>query len=233
MQKRSFLEALGDFLTLAALVVADPHKEKPSQRESGLRRGRWMEEATWEPVTSVAFSSIASFGESARNVLTELIPEGGAMMLLDEQARPHSFNNSPAVVTPDGNGKFFWHGVHVPEYVVKEPQLITTEAIDKEENQEIRRVMVERFGGVQKYIEQCGAKLVAKDEVGELYEKEKAPDVSWEGLKFVKVKNSTPEPDGSIKDYFIRVPPGTKTPKEGIAWTFQLNANTYAPQVET
>jgi hypothetical protein len=49
----------------------------------------------------------------------------------------------------------------------------------------------------------------------------------------VKVKNSTAEPDGTFKDYFIRVPPITKTPQEGIAWTFGLDGKTYAPEIQT
>lgn len=49
----------------------------------------------------------------------------------------------------------------------------------------------------------------------------------------VKVVNSTPEPDGSMKDYFLRVPPTVKTAREACAWTFGKSENDYAPMIET
>ena len=40
----------------------------------------------------------------------------------------------------------------------------------------------------------------------------------------VEVVNSTPEPDGSRKTYFLRVPPTIGTAREAVAWTFGLGA---------
>lgn len=151
---------------------------------------------------------------------------------VDANGRAHH-STRPAVVLTDGRAMYFWHGVHVPDYVVREPELITPRAIEEQGNQEVRRVMMERYGGIQKYIENCGAKLVETDAFGELYEKDFAPDATWEKLRFVKVKNSTAEPDGTFRDYFLRVPPNAKTPREGIAWTFNMAAKDYAPGVET
>jgi hypothetical protein len=47
----------------------------------------------------------------------------------------------------------------------------------------------------------------------------------------VKVVNSTPEPDGSFKDYLLRVPPDIRTPREAVAWTFATDD--YRPAVQT
>jgi hypothetical protein len=41
-----------------------------------------------------------------------------------------------------------------------------------------------------------------------------------EDLVFLELQNSTAEPDGSYKTYFLRVPPRFRTPKAAIAWTF-------------
>jgi hypothetical protein len=49
----------------------------------------------------------------------------------------------------------------------------------------------------------------------------------------VALKNSTPEPDGRIKDYMLRVPPGVQTVREAVSWTFDLPAARYAPLVES
>lgn len=43
-----------------------------------------------------------------------------------------------------------------------------------------------------------------------------------EPIATVHVTNNTPEPDGTYKKYWIRVPPGTKTAKEAVAWTWDL-----------
>jgi hypothetical protein len=105
----------------------------------------------------------------------------------------------------------------VPEYIARHPEQITVELIEAEDNAEVRRVMIERYG-ISRYMQDCGAVKLHKDECGELFKKNMGQHE--EPLVFVKVKNSTPEPDGSIKDYFLRVPPITKKARDGIAWTF-------------
>jgi hypothetical protein len=49
----------------------------------------------------------------------------------------------------------------------------------------------------------------------------------------VRVKNSTPEPDGTYKEYFLRVPPTIKTAREAVAWTFEMDENEYKPKFES
>jgi hypothetical protein len=45
--------------------------------------------------------------------------------------------------------------------------------------------------------------------------------------------NSTPEPDGTIKPYLLRVPPETKTCLEAVAWINWKEPATYRPIKET
>jgi hypothetical protein len=49
----------------------------------------------------------------------------------------------------------------------------------------------------------------------------------------VEVLNSTPEPDGTRKTYFLRVPPNLRTAREAVAWTFGLAGSQYRPERET
>jgi len=49
----------------------------------------------------------------------------------------------------------------------------------------------------------------------------------------VKVINQTPEPDGTRKVYFLRVPPTIITAKEAVAWTFDQPGEEYNPLEET
>lgn len=54
---------------------------------------------------------------------------------------------------------YFWHGVLVPAYAVVEPLLITLEEIESEKNEEVRRVLTERFGW-SRYITETNAQCV-------------------------------------------------------------------------
>jgi len=46
----------------------------------------------------------------------------------------------------------------------------------------------------------------------------------------VEVHNSTPEPDGTRKTYYLRVPPTTRTAREAVAWTFGMSGTEYRPE---
>jgi hypothetical protein len=45
--------------------------------------------------------------------------------------------------------------------------------------------------------------------------------------------NSTPEPDGTIKRYTLRVPPDMTKALDAMAWTWGLKPEEYRPLVET
>jgi hypothetical protein len=49
----------------------------------------------------------------------------------------------------------------------------------------------------------------------------------------VCVTNKTPEPDGTYKKYFLRIPPTISTAKEAVAWTFEQQTEEYMPGQET
>lgn len=156
-------------------------------------------------------------------------------LVLQIDARGWLHNESgPAIAYPDGSESWAWHGTWVPAEVLKNPDWITPESIARMPNIEIRRVMTERFG-IERLVRDSGARLKAEDPAGRLWE------TNWtvDGLgyprpaTFVEVENSTPEPDGTRKHYFIRVPPDMHTAKEAVAWTFELGEVEYSPAMET
>ncbi len=97
------------------------------------------------------------------------------------------------------------------------------ELIRAEQNTEIRRIMIDRYGQ-SRYLLDSGAKLIHEDDWGQLYRAEMEDD---EPLVMVKVVNSTPEPTGEYKDYFLRVPPDCRTALEAVAWTFAKAPDQY------
>jgi hypothetical protein len=112
-------------------------------------------------------------------------------------------NSTFAAVESDLENIYFWHGVLVPAFAVTRPEWITLAHIQDEENAEVRRVLIERYG-LARYLLDSKAIQLCEDEFGELYKTEVPGD---EPLVMVKVMNSTPEADGSFKPYFLRVHP--------------------------
>jgi len=146
----------------------------------------------------------------------------------DERGLLHC-ETGPAVHYPDGFSVFAIHGVRVPEKVVIAPESIVISEIESERNAEVRRVMIDRYGS-ERYLMESGAEEVHRDDFGILYRKEILGD---ESLVMVKVVNSTPEPDGSFKDYFLRVPPTMERARQAVAWTFGKKENEYSPALQT
>jgi hypothetical protein len=147
---------------------------------------------------------------------------------LDESRRPHN-TNGPAVRYSDGFEVWAFKGVRVPRDVIERPDLLTAERIRNESNAETRRVMLERFG-FDRFVQEGGATVVHGDECRELLRIEINDD---EPLVMMKVRNSTPEADGSHKDYLLRVPPSMERAKQAVAWTFDIPELEYVPWIET
>jgi hypothetical protein len=100
----------------------------------------------------------------------------------------------------------------VPKDVITDISSITVERIENEENVEVRRVMIERYGAA-KYVADSGALLV--DRLPETHPMVGLRDAKLlrknlhndEPIIYIDLLNSTPEPDGSTKRYMLRVDP--------------------------
>ncbi|MEW2140150.1 DUF6745 domain-containing protein [Streptomyces sp. NPDC005409] len=137
--------------------------------------------------------------------------------------------DGPALAFPDGFALHAWRGMPVPADFLAGLEGLTPERIRDEENAELRRVMLEHYG-YERYLTASGAEPVHRDGTGVLW---RIPLPDDEDVVMVEVVNSTPEPDGTSRTYWLRVPPHTRTAREGVAWTFGLGAQAYAPVLET
>ncbi len=164
-----------------------------------------------------------------------IVSERPLVLRRDDRGRPHCADG-PAIAWTDGLEAYAWHGVAVEPWVVTDTGRITVKAIDAETNVEVRRVLVERFGE-ERLVREGGAVLVDEDETGRLWRRDAAPAGWWgprdEPIVMVEVVNATPEPDGTRKTYFLRVPPTMTTARAAVAWTFGLGAVEYRPAVES
>lgn len=175
-----------------------------------------------------------------------------AAVHMDDQHRLHC-EDGPAVLFRDGWSVHAVHGVRVPAWIVEKPDEITPAKIDAEDNAEIRRVMMDRYG-IGRYVAESGAKVV--DQCGadhalvglrgaRLLSRE-LPDHDRPAV-VVECVNSTAEPDGSFKTYHLSVNPdhyGGRAGREVLAamastWRAPdgsllfARPEDYAPEVET
>ena len=159
---------------------------------------------------------------------------------------------------PAWKGEYYWHGTKVPKNAVLDPEKIKPEQILKEENAEVARVMMERYG-MEKFLLDANAEELDcyMDQFGApvtLYEIQLGKIHSYYGgtslvLHFLTMLNSTLEPDGTRKPYVLIVPAtkeqagkkddpiarhfDRKCAKCAMAWTWGLVHAEYNPEKET
>jgi len=130
-----------------------------------------------------------------------------------------------------GSITYWYNGVMVPRDYVTKPETLQVEEILKHPNNEVRYAGI-RIIGFNKVLANKNVKMIENDKEHErmLFE---VSNVFQNPFRVVKVFNSTPEIDGTSKEYFLIVPATIKTCQEAVAWTFKKEANEYKPEVET
>jgi len=168
----------------------------------------------------------------------------------DEIGRLHA-QDGPALRYRDGYALYAVHGVRVPHDVIEEPASVTVERIDAEPNSEVRRVMVERYG-LERYIRESGAELIDEDtDIHGLPRRLWQKGHGENAIVSVEVQNSSLEPDGSRRTYFLMVDadlrpipdpedpdddwgePQAMTCVNAVASTFGMGGDEYRNAVET
>ena len=149
-----------------------------------------------------------------------MLTERPLVIHLDAQNRLHHVGGL-SIAYPDGWGVPAIHGIRMPIEIVNDPSSITAAMVQGESNAERRRILIELMT-VERYIRESGAKPIHHDSYGTLYRINRPGDTA---MLVVEVENSTPEPDGSIKHYFLRVQPtaygGVKTARAAVASTWR------------
>lgn len=149
-------------------------------------------------------------------------------LITNEMGLAHN-DSGPALRFSDGFEVFAWRGLVVDRELIEKRYRITVQRIVEEKNVELRRILLDMYGD-EKFIEDSNAIVLDSDRHGVLYQYNFKSD---EPLVMVKVKNSTCEPDGTYKYYYLRVPPTMATAREAVAWTFGLTADEYDPGYES
>lgn len=164
-----------------------------------------------------------------------IVSEKPEVIRMDDRQRLHG-EGVPAVRYRDGWSQWVWHGVDANEKVITGQ--FTGDDFLNEQNAEVRRVMAE-VRGWEWVLDNIGAVKGAADEYGTKWSVDLSKGMSqtWgerDEALLVEVMNSTPEPDGSIKRYFLSVNPDEcrdLSPVDCIGWTFSLRPGEYQPWV--
>jgi hypothetical protein len=134
-------------------------------------------------------------------------------------------SNGPAVETPSG-AMYFWRGVFIntPLWKASDKPEFTLQDVLEIRNVEIRRSILEKVGFGRFEAAATVINTGRGDFTGcVLYELQDPNESGRDSrIRFLKLKNSTPEEDGTYKDYYLRVPPDIKTVPAGIKWSFDV-----------
>ena len=124
----------------------------------------------------------------------------------DDRGRLHC-ETGPSIAYRDGWALHHWHGVAVPADVIERPASITVARIRAEENAEVRRCMIERYG-YDRYCADAGLQIVDQCPADHPMIGLRTARLWRDGdLCLVDLLNSTPESDGTVRRYVIPVDP--------------------------
>jgi hypothetical protein len=147
---------------------------------------------------------------------------------LDQSNRLHG-EAGPAIAYADGFAVYSWHGYRIPvdkEWIIKEPARVTPDAVEAEGNAELRRIMLEAYG-FENYLKARQYNVISNDTDGSGNPRRLLEiTVANEKLRVLEVLNSSLEPDGSRRKFFLGAMPGN-TPHESVAASFGISPNFY------
>jgi hypothetical protein len=159
-----------------------------------------------------------------------MLPLSRACFLVERASEIHVENgrlhnpHGAALRYADGIAIYAWKGVRVPGEAIMAPERIDCRFIEETRSSMIRRSLIEIITAAQ-FVRLSHATLVAEDDCGVLWSKRFHDGDLWSA---VEVVNGTPEPDGSIRHYFLCVPSTLYTARDAVAWTYGLSGKEYA-----
>jgi len=175
-------------------------------------------------------------------------PFGPITRFTNEEGNLHK-DDGPAYITPTritwyrngrkhgldadkwGSISYYYEGVRIPPHFYTKPDSLTITEVLAHPNTEVRYVGI-KIVGMDRVLDSNNTTIIHKDKQKNqiLFQ---IKGIFEEPVSYVKVVNSTQEPDGTYKDYYLCVPPTVKTCQQAVAWTFRLEENEYQPEQET
>lgn len=143
----------------------------------------------------------------------------------DPRNRAHC-ESGPQIAWRDGWKSYSHHGVRIPGEWIENRASLTPQIALSQTNVELRRAACEILGW-SKILAQLNAKTIDADpdpEIGTLLRVD-LPDAP--GEQFLKVRC------GTGRDFVLPVPKSLRTARSANAWTWDMEAKQYKPEVRT
>jgi len=182
------------------------------------------------------------------NYFQKEFPFGPIQKFFNEDGNLHR-DDGPALITPTRithyqNGKkhgvdadkfgsifYYFENIRIPPHFFLQKEKLTIDEVFKHPNSEVRYVGIKLIGLEKvltdertQIIDECYSTGMVLFQIEGIF---------TEPINYLKVINSTAEPDGTYKNYFLCVPPEMKKCKEAVAWTFRMKPKDYNPSQET
>lgn len=161
-----------------------------------------------------------------------------AYLQVDDRDELHS-TDGPAVVWSDGTCEYWLRGVPVKDRWIRHPKRIAIKEVRDETNAEVKSRLTELYiehNGHEQFIEKMRATLLDQTKRGKLWGVKDGTE-ERRGLQYsytmAEVVNSSPEPDGTYKTYYLTTPPEMRDADEAVAWTFFMTKKEYRLAMET
>jgi hypothetical protein len=209
-----------------------------------------LDYSTWDHYETLALVS----GPRVLHDEYAMISDRPEVLLVDEGNRPHC-ETGPFCRWRDGTALYSIHGIRVPQWVVEHPERLTVAAIEAEQNAEVRRIMVDRYG-MSRYVREAGFTVVDAD-TDPLGLPRRL--LQRNGLTVVELTNSTLDADGTRRVYHVPCHPELRplapitfdsqgratgrveglgepqklTAKNAVASTYGLRGERYQLRIET
>jgi hypothetical protein len=129
-----------------------------------------------------------------------------------------------------GSISYYYNDIAVPAKFVLQPDTVTFDEVVQHPNVEVRYVGL-RIIGYEKLMEK--AKFIHSDKERNMDLFQLKVDETSTPVTLLRVVNSTPDPDGTYKNYFLSVPSDMTNCQQAVAWTFGMQPDEYHPQMET
>ena len=171
-----------------------------------------------------------------------MISDRPTTLTVDALNRPHN-DTGPFCQWSDGTALYSIHGVQVPEWLLTRPERLTIDSIHAEQNAEVKRIMVERYG-LAKYVLDAQFEVLDAD-LDPLGQPRRL--LRRDGLIVVELTNSTVDAGGTRRKYFVPVHPELRpllsdtdlgepqklTALNAVASTYGMRGSEYVLAAET
>jgi hypothetical protein len=171
------------------------------------------------------YETAAEFGPRFVHSRFTIVSELPEFILRDTRGLPHS-EHGPYVRWRDGRELYYWHGTKVPREWITDRASIDPALALTWPNIEQRRALAEIVGW-HRVLELLHARTIDADkdpQIGTLLEVD-IPDAG--AARFLRVQCSTG------RTFVLSVPVEMATALQANAWTYQLDADQYTPEVRT